>query len=177
MALTTDYELVRASFLHRNPLPTLDIAVAELISEETRLDTKKSSHRSDVVLAVSSHSYQGRSFSIKTCKDYHKPGHFLSECPTIVCRTCQQKGHIFDNCSMKTSATRPYSLEYRYCHKTGHSRRKIFISATNHVHTTPENRESFVPKPQEAFALLQRVSLRIVSPCVTRTLQHLAREA
>ncbi|KAH7853047.1 hypothetical protein Vadar_032587 [Vaccinium darrowii] len=37
MALTPDFEPVRASLLHRSPLPTLEQAISELLSEETRL--------------------------------------------------------------------------------------------------------------------------------------------
>lgn len=51
MALTTDFEPVRASLLHRTPLPTLDQAISELLSEETRLGTLKSQSL-DSALAV-----------------------------------------------------------------------------------------------------------------------------
>ena len=36
MVLTNDFKHVRASLLHRSPLPTLDQANTELLSEETR---------------------------------------------------------------------------------------------------------------------------------------------
>ena len=50
MTLNDRFEPVRASLLHRHPLPTLDDAITELHFEETRLGAKP--HNSDVVLAV-----------------------------------------------------------------------------------------------------------------------------
>ncbi|XP_050888819.1 uncharacterized protein LOC127093974 [Lathyrus oleraceus] len=41
MALRPEYEVVRASLLHRNPLPSLDTAIQEIIFEETRLNLDK----------------------------------------------------------------------------------------------------------------------------------------
>ena len=37
MALRPEFEQLRGSLLHRSPLPTVDAALAELITEETRL--------------------------------------------------------------------------------------------------------------------------------------------
>lgn len=50
MALIIDFEPIRASLLHCSPLPTLEQAISELLSEETRLGTAKSQHM-DTVLA------------------------------------------------------------------------------------------------------------------------------
>lgn len=41
MALRPEYEVVRASLLHRNPLPLLDTTIQEIIFEETRLNLDK----------------------------------------------------------------------------------------------------------------------------------------
>ena len=41
MALIDEFEPVRASLLHRTPLPTLEQAVAELLLEETCLASRK----------------------------------------------------------------------------------------------------------------------------------------
>lgn len=43
MALSSDYEPVHASLLHRETFPHLENAVAELLSEETRLGILKTS--------------------------------------------------------------------------------------------------------------------------------------
>jgi hypothetical protein len=42
MALQPEYEYVRASLLHRDPLPSLNIVIQEIIFEETRLNLDKS---------------------------------------------------------------------------------------------------------------------------------------
>lgn len=51
MALTDQFEPVRASLLHCQPLPTLEHAIAELISEEIRLNSLKP-RSVDAVLAT-----------------------------------------------------------------------------------------------------------------------------
>lgn len=41
MALRPDYEVVRAPQLHRNPLPSLDTSIQEIIFKETHLNLDK----------------------------------------------------------------------------------------------------------------------------------------
>ena len=72
MALTQDFEPVRAALLHRVPLPSLESALTELISEETRLEIGKISHMADTVHAV------------PTVPTLDKP----------FCRFCRQNGHV-----------------------------------------------------------------------------------
>ena len=49
MALPPDYEHIRASLLHRHPLPTVGQALAELRSEETRKKTMVYQHSQPVL--------------------------------------------------------------------------------------------------------------------------------
>uniref|UniRef100_A0A2N9GYR8 CCHC-type domain-containing protein n=1 Tax=Fagus sylvatica TaxID=28930 RepID=A0A2N9GYR8_FAGSY len=42
----------------------------------------------------------------KYCKNYHKQGHLLSECPTVQCQYCHKIGHIIYNCPTKPSQAR-----------------------------------------------------------------------
>ena len=51
MALHDDFESVRASLLHRNPLSTLDAAIIELLFEETRKQIMKT-HPTDPIMAT-----------------------------------------------------------------------------------------------------------------------------
>ena len=51
MALRPEYESVRAALLHRDPLPTLDAAVKEILFEETHLSLIKSPP-SEVTLVI-----------------------------------------------------------------------------------------------------------------------------
>ena len=125
MALTDDFEHVRASLLHRSPLPTLDQAVTELLSEETRLGPRKTpatdnvlatpkgpssdpqGPSSDIVLAThreyqsKTHSTPSSSKSSKSwCNYCKKPGHTLLDCRVRICKYCntQGSGHLQYNC-------------------------------------------------------------------------------
>ena len=50
MGLTDKFENVRASLLHRQPLPTLEEAISELLSEEIRLHLRSPVPAPDSVL-------------------------------------------------------------------------------------------------------------------------------
>ncbi|XP_025640741.1 uncharacterized protein [Arachis hypogaea] len=102
MALTDDYEPVRASLLHQNPLPILEDALPRLKSEETRLGLLRS--KSETVFAAIDRKG-------KICRNYNRPGHSFSDCPSIECRKCKQKGHIGSNCR---------KLFCHYCKLSGH---------------------------------------------------------
>uniref|UniRef100_A0A2N9EUE1 Integrase catalytic domain-containing protein n=1 Tax=Fagus sylvatica TaxID=28930 RepID=A0A2N9EUE1_FAGSY len=78
MGLREDFEPTRAALLSRSPLPSLDAAVKELISEENRRPHHHLSS-SDVVLATPrppSSSDRSRRF----CTYCQKPGHDITEC-------------------------------------------------------------------------------------------------
>ncbi|GMP77189.1 hypothetical protein CsSME_00033547 [Camellia sinensis var. sinensis] len=103
MALTPRFEPVRASLLHRTPLPTLEQAVSELLSEETRFGTLHP-HPVDSVLATpqirSSPSPQ-RSTTCNYCHNRNLPStHLLVHCPVRLCRFCNKTGpgHLQQDC-------------------------------------------------------------------------------
>jgi hypothetical protein len=98
MALTDDYEPVRASLLHQNPLPTLENALPCLKSEETRLGLHRP--QNDLAFAVTNKT-------TNFCRHCRKPGHSFSDCPNVECHNCMKKGHIASNCC-------------RYCKTPGH---------------------------------------------------------
>jgi hypothetical protein len=54
MALCADFEPTRASLSHRTHLPTLNAAIAELISEETRRSTMQMQSLDMIVAATPS---------------------------------------------------------------------------------------------------------------------------
>ncbi|WOH02105.1 hypothetical protein DCAR_0521493 [Daucus carota subsp. sativus] len=110
MALTQDFEPVRAALLHRVPLPSLESAVAELISEETRLDIGKGSIVEDMVLATPSPSTS--TFDKPFCKFCRQNGHFIKECVTLrnhTCQNCHQKGHSAQFCKKPSSGSNKLS--------------------------------------------------------------------
>ena len=95
MALTSDYELVRVSLLHWDPLPTLEHAISELVSKETRLGTSKtqSSHNVLATTSVSPAPQYGtsRHSSSPTDLSYcHNTVHLLLACPIRVCKWCKK---------------------------------------------------------------------------------------
>jgi hypothetical protein len=100
--LTSEFEPVRAALLQQVPLPTLEFAISQLFSHETRLRTLQP-HHPDAVLATVArplNSSSSRNGS-KYCKNCHKQGHLLFECPSIQCRYCHKIGHIVYNCPTK----------------------------------------------------------------------------
>ena len=109
MALTDEFEHVRVSLLHRSPLHTLEQAVSELLSEETRLATRKIPH-SDVVFAThrgsSSSFHNTRSGFTKKCKYCKKTDHLVLDCPSRTCQIChvQGPGHSLRDCPQNKSS-------------------------------------------------------------------------
>jgi hypothetical protein len=87
-AIRDEFENTRASLLHRSPLPSLEGALSELISEETRFSTMKL-HTSEMVMATAprdtsapgSNPVGSSSYTKKMqCHYCHKFGHRINEC-------------------------------------------------------------------------------------------------
>uniref|UniRef100_A0A2N9FJH4 CCHC-type domain-containing protein n=1 Tax=Fagus sylvatica TaxID=28930 RepID=A0A2N9FJH4_FAGSY len=76
--------------------------IHQLLSHETRLRTLQP-HHPDAVLATAARPSSSSSSrnGPKYCKNCHKQGHLLAECPTIQCRYCHKIGHIVYNCPTK----------------------------------------------------------------------------
>ena len=79
MALNVEFEVVRASLLHRDPLP-FEKVISEVFFEDTRLATLRV-QRSTIVIdstiaAISSSSSSKK----KTCNYCNKSKHIISEC-------------------------------------------------------------------------------------------------
>jgi hypothetical protein len=55
MALTSEYEPVRAALLQQVPLPTLEFAMSQLLSHETRLRTLQPHHPNAVLATTARH--------------------------------------------------------------------------------------------------------------------------
>uniref|UniRef100_A0A2N9GX63 CCHC-type domain-containing protein n=1 Tax=Fagus sylvatica TaxID=28930 RepID=A0A2N9GX63_FAGSY len=76
--------------------------IHQLLSHETRLRTLQP-HHPDAVLATTARPSSSSSSrnGPKYCKNCHKQGYLLAECPTIQCRYCHKIGHIVYNCPTK----------------------------------------------------------------------------
>ena len=79
MGLREDFEPTRAALLNRSPLPSLDAAIKELISEENRC-TYHHLSSSDVVLATPRPPASSSQRPRCICKYCKKPSHDISEC-------------------------------------------------------------------------------------------------
>ena len=100
MALTSEFKPVHVALLQQVPLPTLEFAMSQLLSYETRLRTLQPHHPNAVFASAACPSQS--STSRNGPKYFHKQGHFLFECPTIQCRYCHKTGHIVYNCPTKS---------------------------------------------------------------------------
>ncbi|GFY84807.1 hypothetical protein Acr_03g0015810 [Actinidia rufa] len=130
MGLFDIYEPVRTSLIHRIPLPTLEQAISELLSEKTHLGLVSTSHV-DTTLATfgsrgrgssggsrgfsasGSQSSGGSASRPNECTFCHTTDHRLLTCPIWVCKTCRQRGlgHYRFDCpnNLTRRDTRPQS--------------------------------------------------------------------
>ena len=97
MGLRKKYESIRATLLHRSPLPSLDATMQEILFEENRLGINPSK-QSDVVLASTS-PLNGASNTF--CKNCKFSGHKFINCPKIKCKYYHKRGPILDNYSTR----------------------------------------------------------------------------
>ena len=83
MALRDNFENLRSSMLHRSPLPTVSIAVNELLAKETRLKS----------LRLMSHSGSSQVFTTGSQGLIHVSGKPKSKIVMDECAYCHEKGH------------------------------------------------------------------------------------
>ncbi|KAJ7982738.1 Retrovirus-related Pol polyprotein from transposon TNT 1-94 [Quillaja saponaria] len=119
MALRPEYEAVRASLLHRDPLPTLDNDIQEIIFEES-LSLDKSMH-SKVALATTHPRSTTQKSGSQSCKNCNHTGHSFANYPTVECRYCHGIGHIFENCPTRPPRPKSGSFKPKNVSKTGSS--------------------------------------------------------
>ncbi|XP_059639814.1 uncharacterized protein LOC132282224 [Cornus florida] len=121
MALQPSFEPVRASLLHRHPLPTLEDAITELLSKETRLNTSQPQVTDAALATHYPRKKPASSFSSpKECTYCHNTDHALLTCPTRICKFCHKKGpgHYQSDCpknwQSRTNSSRGTSSSYRH---------------------------------------------------------------
>ncbi|KAI3681339.1 hypothetical protein L6452_36130 [Arctium lappa] len=120
MGLTNKIENVRASLLHRQPLPTLEEAISELLSEETRLHMRSPASATDSVLYTShpkskgkctnsNHSKSMGKTNTSECAFCHSTAHLLLDCPIRKCRRCgiTHPRHYESDCPKNSKHTGP----------------------------------------------------------------------
>ncbi|XP_010270824.1 PREDICTED: uncharacterized protein LOC104607033 [Nelumbo nucifera] len=114
MTLRDEYEPISGTLLHRSPLPSLDVVIKDLLSEETRLKTlrdERSLLSTDVVL-VTPGTFVASSISSKSskqtfCNYYKKTGHTISECRRLQAKKAsgQKSSYVGSQASSSIAAT------------------------------------------------------------------------
>ena len=99
MGLTDKFENIHAPLLHRQPLPTLEEGIFELLSEETRLHLRSPVPATDSVLYTSYPKSKGKwtnsnhpkpvgKMNISVCVFCNSTAHLLLDCHVRKCRRC-----------------------------------------------------------------------------------------
>jgi hypothetical protein len=102
-SIRDEFENTRASLLYISPLPSLESALSELISEETRFSTMKL-HTSEMVMANASRN---------TCAPNSIPAGSFSSNRNIQCHYCQKFGHKYSECRKRLSRGNHQALNHK----------------------------------------------------------------
>ncbi|GFZ19774.1 hypothetical protein Acr_28g0004790 [Actinidia rufa] len=102
MALPPDYEHIRASLLHRHPLPTVGQALAELRSEETRKKTMVYQHSQPVLATPVWAPLQPSSQSVRCSSSKHMPSGSQKQ----YCSFCRRDTHSYEDCRSRSKPKR-----------------------------------------------------------------------
>ncbi|XP_041014869.1 uncharacterized protein LOC121257743 isoform X2 [Juglans microcarpa x Juglans regia] len=96
MELRPEFEPVRADLLNRNPVPSLDICLGDLLREEQRSSTQMGMTSDKVFSEAVNVAYatQGRGRNKLQCFSCKELGHIARNCLKKVCNYCKKEGHI-----------------------------------------------------------------------------------
>ncbi|CAJ2652553.1 unnamed protein product [Trifolium pratense] len=107
MKLRPEFEVVRGALLNRNPVPSLDTCVGELLREEQRLATQEIMSHDSVISEPVTVAYAAQSrgngcdlrhIQCFSCKQF---GHFASGCSKKFCNYCKKRDHIISDCPIR----------------------------------------------------------------------------
>ncbi|KAF5457778.1 hypothetical protein F2P56_021858 [Juglans regia] len=103
MKLRPKFEPVRAGLLNRNPVPSLDICVRELLREEQRLSTQMGITSEKVLSEAVNVAYaaQGKGKNKLQCFSCKEFGHIARNYPKKVCNYCKKEGHLIKDCRVR----------------------------------------------------------------------------
>ncbi|GFS42201.1 leucine-rich repeat receptor-like protein kinase family protein [Actinidia rufa] len=147
MALPPDYEHIRASLLHRHPLPTVGQALAELRSEETRKKTMVYQHSQPVLATPVWAPLQPPSQSVRVSSPKNMP----SGSQKKYCSFCRRDTHSYEDCR---SCSKPKRKGY-------HNRQTAAVT------------DSFRPFPDSSSSTLTAADVEtIVTQVLSRTNLH-----
>lgn len=101
MKLRPEFEVVRAGLLNRDPVPSLDMCLGELLREEQRLATQTTigaDFSSSSTVATVAYAAQGRGRGKLQCFGCKGYGHIARNCPQKICNYCKEPGHFIKDC-------------------------------------------------------------------------------
>ncbi|XP_057962337.1 uncharacterized protein LOC131153907 [Malania oleifera] len=130
MHIRDEFENTQASLLHRSSLPTLEVALAELISEETRQQTRRA-HSTNMVLAIAPSSSSTQA-TLAAAVASSKPRRFHGQC-----HYCKEDGHRISDFPKKKTKDARDALKT----KASYSSKPVVAVSTSYSISTP----SFVP--------------------------------
>ncbi|XP_041028457.1 uncharacterized protein LOC121268308 [Juglans microcarpa x Juglans regia] len=100
MKLRPEFESVKAGLLNRNPVPSLDICLRDLLREEQRLSTQMGMTSEKVFSVNVAYAAQRRGRNKLQCFSCKEFGHIAHNCPKKVCNYCKE-GHIIKDCRVR----------------------------------------------------------------------------
>ncbi|XP_058092243.1 uncharacterized protein LOC131238616 [Magnolia sinica] len=106
MKLRPEFEHCRAALLNRNPTPSMNSIINDLLAEEQRLQVLSqgtSQGPSDMTLVVSTSTPNHGSTPL-TCRGYNKVGHAVAQYKDW-CAYCRGTGHGIQDCRSRAYAS------------------------------------------------------------------------
>uniref|UniRef100_A0A2N9IJZ0 Integrase catalytic domain-containing protein n=1 Tax=Fagus sylvatica TaxID=28930 RepID=A0A2N9IJZ0_FAGSY len=97
MGVLDDFESVRSQLLNRSPLPTVNQAVNDLVREETRLKSHRSSQPHTTVLATP----VSVDPTVTAPPKDHDKRQSNKKNSHLICAFCKHRGHTIDQCNMR----------------------------------------------------------------------------
>ncbi|XP_042972634.1 uncharacterized protein LOC122304421 isoform X2 [Carya illinoinensis] len=103
MKFRPEFEPVRAGLLNRDPVPSLNICLGDLLHEEQRLSTQMSMTSENVFFETVNVAYaaQGRGRNKLQCFSCKEFGHITRNNSKKVCNYCKKEGHIIKDCRIR----------------------------------------------------------------------------
>ena len=141
MKLRPEFEVARAGLLNRNPVPSLDICLGELLHEEQRMATqavlgsyKETSEVVNVAYAAQGKNRGKGQMHCYSCKEF---GHIACNCGKKFCNYCKQNGHIIKQCPTRPENRQGQAFQAAVSDPTTISSTAT-IAGTNQSFATPE---------------------------------------
>lgn len=101
MKLRSEFEATRSNLMNRDPLPSLDTCLNDLLREEQRLLTQDTLKEQKYVAYATQGKPRGREMRNVQCFSCKGFGHYASNCSKKFCNYCKKDGHIIKECPIR----------------------------------------------------------------------------